>query len=75
MDEKIDAIRQYVKSVLLQPGSHGLDHVLRVIYLCENIGKEENTGQNIVLSYQIGASVGFRLGGRRFQDRRASRSA
>ena len=49
MDEKIDAIRQYVKSVLLQPGSHGMDHVLRVIYLCENIGKEENADMMVLL--------------------------
>jgi uncharacterized protein len=49
MDEKINAIQQYVKSVFLEPGSHGLDHVLRVVYLCENIGKVENADMRVLL--------------------------
>lgn len=49
MDEKIDAMRHYVNSVFLQPGSHGLDHVLRVVYLCESIGKEENADMMVLL--------------------------
>src|SRR5512137_462710 len=49
MDEKIDTIRQYVKSVFMQPGSHGLDHVLRVVYLCEVIGKEEHADMRVLL--------------------------
>ena len=49
MEGKIDAIRQYIQSVFLQPGSHGLDHVLRVVYLCEVIGKEENADMMVLL--------------------------
>jgi len=49
MDEKIDAMRHYVKSVFLPPGSHGLDHVLRVVCLCERIGKEENADMMVLL--------------------------
>jgi uncharacterized protein len=49
MDEKIDTIRQYIKGVFNQPGSHGLDHILRVEYLCEVIGKEENAEMGVLL--------------------------
>jgi uncharacterized protein len=49
MDEKIDTIRQYVKEVLNQPGSHGLDHVLRVEYLCRVIGKEEHADMKVLI--------------------------
>jgi uncharacterized protein len=49
MDEKIDAIRHYVNEVMNQPGSHGLDHVLRVEYLCEVIGKEEHADMKILI--------------------------
>jgi uncharacterized protein len=49
MDEKTDAMRHYVKSVFLQPGSHGLDHVLRVVSLCESIGKAENADMMVLL--------------------------
>jgi uncharacterized protein len=49
MDEKIDTIRRYVKEVMNQPGSHGLDHVLRVEYLCEVIGKEEHADMRVLI--------------------------
>lgn len=49
MDEKIDKIRHYVEKVFSQPGSHGLDHVQRVVYLCEVIGREENADMMVVL--------------------------
>jgi uncharacterized protein len=49
MDEKIDTIRHHIKDVFNQPGSHGLDHVLRVEYLCEVIGVEENAEMEVVL--------------------------
>jgi uncharacterized protein len=49
MDEKTGIILHYVKKTLAQPGSHGLDHVLRVVYLCEVIGKEENADMEILL--------------------------
>lgn len=49
MDTKIDAIQHYVKSVFVQPGSHGLDHVLRVVNLCKVIGKEEDADMRVLL--------------------------
>lgn len=49
MDTKIDSIRHYVKSVYVQPGSHGLDHVLRVVSLCEAIGKAEHADMRVLL--------------------------
>lgn len=49
MDKKIDTIRHYIKEEFNQPGSHGLDHVLRVEYLCEVIGKEENAEMEVLL--------------------------
>jgi uncharacterized protein len=49
MDEKIDAMRHYIQGVFTEPGSHGLDHVLRVVYLCEIIGKEENADMTVLL--------------------------
>lgn len=49
MDEKIATIRHYIEKVFSQPGSHGLDHVLRVVYLCEVIGKEENADMRVLL--------------------------
>jgi len=49
MDEKLDTIRRYVTGVFSQPGSHGLDHVLRVEYLYELIGKEEKAEMEVLL--------------------------
>jgi uncharacterized protein len=49
MDEKLEIIRHYVQGVFNQPGSHGLDHVLRVVYLCEVIGKEEDADIRVLL--------------------------
>lgn len=49
MDKKIDTIRHYIKDVYNQPGSHGLDHVLRVEYLCEIIGREEHAEMGVLL--------------------------
>jgi uncharacterized protein len=49
MDEKIDRMYQHVRSVFRQPGSHGLDHTLRVVYLCEQIGNRERADMRIVL--------------------------
>jgi len=49
MDEKIDTIRNYVNGVMNQPGSHGLDHVLRVEFLCEIIGKEEHADMRVLI--------------------------
>jgi uncharacterized protein len=49
MDDTIRTIRNHVKEVFDQPGSHGLDHVLRVVYLCEVIGKEEGADMAVLL--------------------------
>jgi uncharacterized protein len=49
MDEKTEAMRHYIKTTLTQPGSHGLDHVLRVVHLCEVIGKEEDADMAVLL--------------------------
>jgi uncharacterized protein len=49
MDEKIDTMHQYVRSAFRLPGSHGLDHTLRVVYLCEQIGNQEHADMQILL--------------------------
>ena len=49
MDDKIRTIRNHIKEVFDQPGSHGLDHVLRVVYLCEVIGKREGADMGVLL--------------------------
>jgi uncharacterized protein len=60
MDEKIDAIRHYIRGVFTQPGSHGLDHVLRVAHLCEVIGKEENADMTVLLPAALFHDIGRR---------------
>jgi uncharacterized protein len=49
MDDTIRTIGSHVKEVFDQPGSHGLDHVLRVVYLCEVIGKSEGADMAVLL--------------------------
>ncbi|HSA37518.1 MAG TPA: HD domain-containing protein [Methanoregula sp.] len=49
MDEKIETVRHYAAKVLSHTGSHGLDHVLRVVHLCGVIGKEENADMRILI--------------------------
>lgn len=49
MDEKIQTLQNHVREVFSQPGSHGLDHVLRVVYLCEMIGKEEGADMRVLI--------------------------
>jgi uncharacterized protein len=49
MDEKTEKIHEYVRSVLGQAGSHGLDHVERVTRLCEMIGAREHADMEILL--------------------------
>ena len=49
MDERTASVRDYVRTVLARPGSHGLDHVLRVVSLCEAIGNEEHADMEIVI--------------------------
>jgi uncharacterized protein len=47
--KKIGLMRHHVRSVFRQPGSHGLDHTLRVVYLCEQIGSREHADMNVLL--------------------------
>ncbi len=49
MDETINAMRQYIGGIFTRPGSHGLDHVLRVVSLCEIIGREERADMEILI--------------------------
>lgn len=49
MDERNERMLHHVQKTLTQPGSHGLDHVLRVVCLCEVIGEEENADMEILL--------------------------
>jgi uncharacterized protein len=53
MDEKISLIWDYVHTTLTQPGSHGLDHIQRVVSLCEVIGREENADMTVLLPAAI----------------------
>ena len=58
MDEKIDTIRHYIKEVFNQPGSHGLDHILRVEYLCEVIGEAEKADMGVLLPAALFHDIG-----------------
>lgn len=49
MDDKIRKIRDHIREVFDRPGSHGLDHVLRVVNLCELIGKTEGADMKVLL--------------------------
>jgi uncharacterized protein len=49
MNDKIHTIRQYGMEISRQSGSHELDHLLRVAYLCEVIGKEENADMQVLV--------------------------
>jgi len=58
MNEKIEKIHEYVKSVLGQGGSHGLDHVERVTRLCEMIGANEHADMGILLPAALLHDIG-----------------
>ena len=58
MDEKTEKIHDYVKSVLGQAGSHGLDHVERVIRLCQTIGACEHADMEILLPAALLHDIG-----------------
>jgi uncharacterized protein len=49
MDEPIEKIRRYVRSVLGAAGSHGMDHTERVTHLCCMIGQCENADLDILI--------------------------
>ncbi len=58
MDEKTEKIHDYVKSVLGQAGSHGLDHVERVTRLCQTIGAREHADMDILLPAALLHDIG-----------------
>ncbi|WP_363053835.1 MULTISPECIES: HD domain-containing protein [unclassified Methanoregula] len=45
----IEIMRRYVEETMDRPGSHGIDHVLRVVHLCEMIGKEEHADLDVLI--------------------------
>jgi len=53
MNEPYHDMKQRVEQTLAVPGSHGFDHTLRVISLCEIIGKKEQAQMEILLPAAI----------------------
>lgn len=49
MNELFISMKEHVRKTLVEPGSHGFDHTLRVTRLCEIIGKNENADLNILI--------------------------
>ena len=49
MNPEMDTIREYVRTVLDKPGSHGYDHVERVTAMCQRIGREEHADPAILI--------------------------
>jgi len=49
MDTKYRGICAYVRSVLGEQGSHGMDHVMRVTRLCGIIGLQEHADMDILI--------------------------
>lgn len=49
MIELFSVMQEYVKQILIDPGSHGFDHTIRVTCLCELIGESENADMNILI--------------------------
>jgi uncharacterized protein len=47
--EDLEIIRGYVMSVLAGSGSHGMDHTMRVVGMCRNIGEQEHADMRILL--------------------------
>lgn len=45
----LEAIRAYVETHFRESGAHGLDHVLRVTRLCEEIGEAEGADMRILI--------------------------
>lgn len=53
MHEMTESMLEYVRSVPGTPGSHGLDHVLRVVNLCKLIGREEDADMKVLIPAAI----------------------
>jgi uncharacterized protein len=49
MDKMIEMIRTYVRNVLGNAGSHGMDHTERVFRMCRVIGEREDADLHILL--------------------------
>ncbi|MDN7023709.1 HD domain-containing protein [Methanoculleus sp. FWC-SCC1] len=49
MDEPLEEIRDYVRTVFRDAGAHGLDHVQRVTLLCEALGAREGADMSILI--------------------------
>lgn len=49
VDEEMDTLLAYVETFFRQSGAHGLDHVLRVTRLCEEIGRAEGADMRILI--------------------------
>lgn len=49
MDPEQVKIREYVRTILCQRGSHGFDHIERVTAMCERIGQEERADMAILI--------------------------
>jgi len=48
-DGDIESMRYHVQCLLARNGSHGLDHVLRVVHLCELIGEAEDADMRTLI--------------------------
>jgi len=53
MNDQFHEMRRFVEQAMDGPGSHGFDHTLRVISLCELIGREENANMDILIPAAI----------------------
>lgn len=51
--QHLQSITDYVKSQLNEPGGHGWDHVQRVVYLCQLIGKREKAETAVLIPAAI----------------------
>jgi uncharacterized protein len=49
VDDRIEAIREHIRSSYFAKGSHGLDHTERVARLCELIGREEEADMRVLM--------------------------
>ena len=53
MNDLFRGMKKFVEEVLDEPGSHGFDHTLRVVSLCEIIGEAEEADMDILIPAAI----------------------
>lgn len=53
MNKLFHEMKKFVEEVLDEPGSHGFDHTLRVVSLCEIIGEAEQAEMDILIPAAI----------------------